>query len=118
MTLSALSEPHRYEIVELLRDKPHSVSEIVLRLKLNQPQVSKHLKVLHLAGLVEVRPFAQKRYYQLRPLPFREIDEWIAHYRKLWEEQFDKLDALLRSERKTSELHGKNIQRDEMTGRR
>lgn len=112
-TFSALSEPHRLEIVEFLRDKPRSVNEIVLRLELNQPQVSKHLKVLHQAGLVEVTPFAQKRYYKLSPLPFSEISDWIAHYRKLWEEHFDKLDTLLRSEKKTSEHHKKNLQRDE-----
>jgi DNA-binding transcriptional ArsR family regulator len=99
-TFSALAEPHRLEIVELLRNEPRTVNEIVFQLKLHQPQVSKHLKVLADAGLVEVFPQAQKRYYALRPQPLKEIDHWIQKYRKLWEERFDRLDALLREEKK------------------
>lgn len=100
VTFSALAEPNRLHIVELLRKKPRPVNEIVISLKLNQPQVSKHLKVLHSAGLVEVRPFAQQRIYHLRPLPFKELDTWVQRYKKLWEERFDRLDALLREEKK------------------
>jgi len=100
VTFSALSEPHRLEIVELLRGKPHPVNEIVIKLNMNQPQVSKHLKVLADAGLVEVRPFAQKRFYKLSPLPFQELDKWIARYRKLWEERFSRLDQLLQVEQR------------------
>lgn len=100
VTFSALAEPNRLHIVELLRDKPRPVNEIVSSLNLNQPQVSKHLKVLSNAGLVEVRPFAQQRFYRLRPLPFKEIEKWIERYRKLWEQRFDRLDALLREENK------------------
>lgn len=103
VTFSALAEPNRLHIVEYLRDEPHSVNEIVERLRLNQPQVSKHLKVLADAGLVEVYPQANKRYYQLRPEPLKEIDSWIQKYKKLWEERFDRLEALLREEKKLIE---------------
>ncbi|MDQ5900918.1 MAG: hypothetical protein QG600_496 [Patescibacteria group bacterium] len=106
-TFAALAEPHRLHIVELLRDNPRSVNEIVDTLRLNQPQVSKHLKVLADAGLVEVRPEAQKRIYTLRSEPLREINQWIKKYRKLWEEQFDRLEAMLKEEHK-------NIKRKEV----
>lgn len=100
MTFSALAEPNRLHIVELLRDEPRSVNEIVSTLKLNQPQVSKHLKVLADAGIVEVNPQANKRVYGLSPQKFQEIDKWVERYRKLWEEKFDRLDALIRVENK------------------
>lgn len=100
MTFSALAEPNRLQIVELLRDKPRPVNEIVDRLNLHQPQVSKHLRILADAGLVEVRPRAQQRYYNLRPQAFKDIDVWIERYRKLWEQRFDRLEALLIEEKK------------------
>lgn len=106
MTFSALAEPNRLHIVELLRDKPRSVNQIVDRLHLNQPQVSKHLKVLADAGLVEVRPQANKRVYELSPKRFQEIDQWVERYRKLWEEKFDRLDVLLREEKKKLKKKG------------
>lgn len=104
---SALAEPHRLEIVELLREKPRPVGELVERLQMRQPQVSKHLKVLADAGLVSVTPQANVRVYGLQPTHFKEIDDWVKKYRKLWEERFDRLDALLREEKKQA-LHKKN----------
>jgi len=94
-TLTALAEPHRFEIVELLRDGPRPVGEIVDRLGLHQPQVSKHLRVLSDAGLVEVHAAAQRRIYKLRPQPLHELDTWLESYRRLWDERFDRLDDLL-----------------------
>jgi DNA-binding transcriptional ArsR family regulator len=94
--LSALAEPNRLQIVELLREGPRSVGEIVERLGLQQPQVSKHLRVLSEAGLVEVRPDAQRRIYQLRPAPLRELEGWVASYRHLWEDSLDRLDDYLK----------------------
>jgi DNA-binding transcriptional ArsR family regulator len=99
-TFSALAEPHRLEIVELLRENPHAVGEIVNKLHMKQPQVSKHLKVLADAGLVRVTPQANVRVYDLAPDRFKELDDWVKRYRKLWEERFDRLDALLREEKK------------------
>ena len=98
-TLTALAEPNRLRIVELLRDKPRPVGEIAKRLRLRQPQVSKHLRVLSDAGLVDVRPVAQQRIYQLRLEPFNELDKWLATFRRAAEERFDRLDELI-SERK------------------
>jgi DNA-binding transcriptional ArsR family regulator len=92
-TLTALAEPNRLRIVELLRGKPHAVGAIGDRLGLAQPQVSKHLRVLRAAGLVEVAPRAQQRLYALRAEPFTELDRWLEPYRRYWS---DRLDALER----------------------
>ena len=95
-TLSALAEPNRLAIVEFLRRKPRAVGEIVDRLGLRQPQVSKHLRVLSDAGLVEVHPVAQQRIYSLRAQPLKELDAWLEPYRRTWDERFDRLDDVLR----------------------
>ncbi len=99
-TLSALAEPNRLHIVELLCNKPLPVNEIVSRLHLHQPQVSKHLKVLTEAGLVNVQYEAQKHIYALRAEPLEELDSWLHQYRQLWENRFDALDMLLQEEKK------------------
>jgi DNA-binding transcriptional ArsR family regulator len=107
-TLSALAEPNRLQIVELLRRKPRSVGEIVERLGLRQPQVSKHLRVLSEAGLVEVRAVAQQRIYSLRAEPFKELDVWLERYRRTVEERFDRLDDLIREKEKGDKKRGNN----------
>ena len=94
-TLSALAEPSRLRIVELLREQPYSVGEIADRLWLRQPQVSKHLRVLSEAGLVEVHPAAQQRIYQLQARPFKELDSWLETFRRIWERRLDTLDEYL-----------------------
>src|SRR5437870_6861015 len=108
--LSALAEPNRLQIVELLRRKPLAVGEIVERLGLRQPQVSKHLRVLSDAGLVEVRPLGQQRIYRLRAQALKELDGWLDPYRRTWNERFDQLDDVLR------DLKGKDKERKD--GRR
>lgn len=100
VTFSALAEPNRLHIVELLQKGPRPVGEIVDKLHLHQPQVSKHLKVLADAGLVQVEPVAQQRIYKLRSQPLKELDHWLEKYRNLWNERFDSLDALLEREKK------------------
>jgi len=95
-TLIALAEPNRLQIVELLRDGPLSVGEIAEKLDLKQPQVSKHLRVLSEAGLVEVQPIANRRIYKLRPQPLKEMDTWIESFRHVWEGQLDRLDDYLK----------------------
>jgi DNA-binding transcriptional ArsR family regulator len=100
-TLSALAEPNRLRIVGLLRDGPRPVGEIVHRLRLQQPQVSKHLRILGDVGLVAMRPDAQRRIYALRLEPLQELDAWLESYRRLWEGNYARLDALL-DEMKTS----------------
>jgi len=94
-TLSALAEPNRLRIVELLRDKPQPVGEIAKKLVLRQPQVSKHLHVLSQAGLVAVHPFAQQRIYQLQAEPFAEMDNWLETFRTIWEKRMDTLEEYL-----------------------
>ena len=106
-TFSALSEPNRFGIVELLRDGPLSVGEITDRLGLNQPQASKHLRVLNDAGLVEVQAIANRRIYKLRPEPLQELDAWLDSFRLIWEDRFDQLDDYLR------ELQGKDKSRSD-----
>jgi len=95
-TLSALAEPNRLHIVELLRNGPLTVGEIANALGLRQPQASKHLRVLSESGLVEVQPDANRRIYRLRPEPLVELDEWMESFRRMWEERFDRLDDYLR----------------------
>src|ERR1700719_4800123 len=94
-TLKALAEPSRFQIIELLRNGPRPVGDLVNQLKLPQPQVSKHLRVLSDAGLVDVRVDAQRRIYELRPAPLRELEVWIERYRSIWEENYQRLDVLL-----------------------
>ena len=88
-----LAEPNRRRILDLLREEERPVGELVAELGLSQPGVSKHLRVLREAGLVDVRADAQRRLYRLRLEPLREIDEWLAPYRVAWR---DRLDALER----------------------
>jgi DNA-binding transcriptional ArsR family regulator len=94
-TFSALAEPNRLRIVELLRSGPRPVGEICVELPLAQPQVSKHLRVLRKAGLVDVQPRAQQRIYELRAAPLRELGEWLERFRKIWADRYDRLDELL-----------------------
>jgi DNA-binding transcriptional ArsR family regulator len=94
--LSALAEPNRLQIVDLLRRKPRAVGEIVERLRLRQPQVSKHLRVLSDAGLVEVQAVGQQRIYRVRGQALKELDGWLEPYRRTWEERFDQFDDVLR----------------------
>ncbi|HZU03636.1 MAG TPA: metalloregulator ArsR/SmtB family transcription factor [Ktedonobacteraceae bacterium] len=89
---TALMEPNRLHIVELLRDGPLTVGQITQRLGLPQPQVSKHLKVLSQAAIVEVQPQANRRIYKLRREPFQELEDWLHSFHRLWEERFDRLD--------------------------
>jgi len=93
--LSALAEPNRKRIVELLRDGPLTVGEIADRLEIRQPQASKHLKVLSESGIVDVHAEANRRIYKLRPAPFQALDSWLQSFRRIMEERFDKLDDYL-----------------------
>lgn len=106
-TFAALAEPNRFRIVELLRAGPCPVNDIGDRLQLNQPQVSKHLRVLKQAGLVDVQPRAQQRLYTLRAQPLRELDEWLARYRQLWDARFDELDQLVTELNEKEKSHGR-----------
>jgi DNA-binding transcriptional ArsR family regulator len=91
-TFEVLAEPRRRQILDVLRTGEQPVGELVARLPLSQPAVSKHLKVLRDVGLVEVRHDAQRRWYRLRTDPLLEIDAWLAPYRKLWSGRLDALE--------------------------
>lgn len=91
----ALAEPNRRDILDLLRQRERPVGELVARLQLSQPSVSKHLRVLREAGLVAVRGEAQRRVYRLRPGPLQEIDAWLAPFRQAWAERLDALERHL-----------------------
>ena len=90
-----LGDPTRRRILGLLRGREHAVGELVAELALAQPTVSKHLRALRDAGLVEVRPEAQQRFYRLRPEPLLELDAWLAPFRRQWEDRLDRLAARL-----------------------
>ncbi|MBN2981112.1 MULTISPECIES: ArsR/SmtB family transcription factor [Paenibacillaceae] len=92
---SALAEPHRLRIVELLKNGPLTVNEIAERLQIRQPQASKHLRVLLEAGLVEVEAVANRRNYRLRSEPFQTLYDWLKPYLNVWNERFDNLDIYL-----------------------
>ncbi|HEX6478887.1 MAG TPA: metalloregulator ArsR/SmtB family transcription factor [Ktedonobacteraceae bacterium] len=92
-TFEVLAEPVRRRILDLLREQPRLVGELVELLDMSQPGISKHLRVLREAGLVRVRQDAQRHWYELRYEPLAEVDAWLEPYRKLWG---DRLDALER----------------------
>jgi DNA-binding transcriptional ArsR family regulator len=92
-TYAALAEPHRRQILDLLRGGERSVGDLVERLELSQPGVSKHLKVLREAGLVGSRRAGKQRLYALEPWPLAEVHDWLEPYRAFWS---DRLDALER----------------------
>ena len=88
-----LADANRRRILDLLREDERSVGDIVDRLGISQPAVSKHLRVLREAGVVTARVDAQRRMYRLRPEALREVDDWLRPYRAAWR---DRLDALER----------------------
>jgi DNA-binding transcriptional ArsR family regulator len=94
-TFELVAEPTRRRILDILRDGEHSVGELVERLSLSQPGVSKHLRLLRDAGLVDVRRDAQRRLYGLRAEPLTEIDAWLEPYRRFWASRLDELERHL-----------------------
>ena len=99
--LQVLGEPRRVAILELLRHGERPVGDIVGDLGLSQPAVSKHLRVLRDAGLVEARVDAQRRLYRIRPEPLADLDAWLEPYRQLWSSRLDRLEAHLDARRTT-----------------
>ena len=90
-----LAEPNRRRILDLLQGAERPVGELVTALALSQPAVSKHLRVLRQAGMVEVRRDAQRRLYRVRATPLHAIDDWLAPYREMWESSLDDLEREL-----------------------
>jgi DNA-binding transcriptional ArsR family regulator len=108
-----LAESRRRRILDLVRDRERSVSELVAALAMSQPAVSKHLRVLREAGLVEVRAAEQRRLYRLRPGPLRELDAWLAPYRQAWDTSLDRLEQHL-DEMAHDEMAHDEVSRDEV----
>jgi DNA-binding transcriptional ArsR family regulator len=94
--LEAIAEPTRRRILDAVRGCERSVGELVEQVGMHQPGVSRHLKVLRDAGLVEVRRDAQRRLYRLRPEPLMELDAWLEPYRAEWTARLDSLERHLR----------------------
>jgi DNA-binding transcriptional ArsR family regulator len=90
-----IAEPNRRAILSLLVSSQQSVGEIERQLRMSQPTVSKHLRVLRDAGFVESMVDAQRRLYRLRPEPFREMDAWLAPFRRFWSAHMDALERHL-----------------------
>jgi DNA-binding transcriptional ArsR family regulator len=94
-TFAVIAEPSRRAILSLLATAERSVGDIEQSLKLPQPSISKHLRVLREAGFVESRIDAQRRLYRIRPQPLMEIDAWLAPFRRYWSAQVDALERHL-----------------------
>lgn len=95
-TFTALAEPTRLKIIELLREQPRSVNEIALLLNIRQPQASKHLHTLSKAGLVSVQAVAQQRIYSLNAEPFLQLGDWVNSFHRYWDQKLDNLEIYLK----------------------
>ena len=93
---NAVAEPQRRRILRVLADGERPVNDIARRLRVRQPQASKHLRVLREVGLVKVRREGRQRLYHLNARKLKPIHEWVSHYEKFWNERFDRLDEYLR----------------------
>ncbi|MBS1182517.1 MAG: Transcriptional regulator, ArsR domain protein [Proteobacteria bacterium] len=98
-TFETLADPTRRRIVDALRGGERQVNDIVLQAGIHQSGVSRHLRILHEAGFVSVRPEGQRRLYALRPEPFRQLETWLAGYRQLWEARLDRFGVALEQRR-------------------
>ena len=102
---NAVAEPRRRQILDVLAGGEHPVNDLVVRLGLAQPQVSKHLRVLREVGAVEVRGVGRQRLYRLNGEALKPIHDWVSGYERLWSERFDELDVVL-NELKEEEAEG------------
>ena len=103
----ALADPTRRSIVEALRNGERQVNDIVEQAGIHQSGVSRHLRILHEAGFVSMRPDGQRRLYCLRPEPFRGLEEWLAQFRNLWEARLDRLGAALEKQQSSEKTPNK-----------
>lgn len=94
-TFGIIAEPNRRAILSLLAASEQTVGDIEAQLRMSQPSVSKHLRVLREGGFVEARVDAQRRVYRLRPEPLEEVDAWLAPFRRFWSEHVDALERHL-----------------------
>ena len=101
-TLSALADPTRRRVIEMLRREPHRAGDIALALGMSAPATSRHLRVLRKRGLIEEQPFEEDhrvRVYRLSPEPFRELSDWLTEVEAFWGEQLESLASHVRESR-------------------
>jgi DNA-binding transcriptional ArsR family regulator len=106
-TFSALADPTRRAILARLASGERSVSELAEPFAMSMPAISKHLKVLQRAGLIERGREAQWRPCRLSPAPLKDASDWLEHYRRFWEESFDRLEEYLRELQKKEKKNGR-----------
>lgn len=106
-SFAIVAEPNRRAILSLLLSSEHTVGEIERELRLSQPSVSKHLRVLREAGFVESRIDAQRRLYRLKPEPLEELAAWLLPFRRLWSKHVDALERHLDRMEKVPSVRGK-----------
>ena len=106
-SFAVVAEPNRRAILGLLLSSERSVGELERELRLSQPSVSKHLRVLRDAGFVESRVEAQQRFYRLRPEPLMELDAWLVPFRRFWSKHVDALEKHLDRMEKASAVRGR-----------
>ena len=107
-TFAALADPTRRAILARLSRGEATVTELAEPFDMSMPAISKHLKVLERAGLVARTREAQWRPCRLEPAPLKEVADWVEHYRRFWEESFDRLDEYLRELQKKEKTHGRD----------
>lgn len=105
---NAVAEPRRRQILDALAGGERPVNDLVVELGLEQPQVSKHLRVLKEVGLVEVRDAGRQRLYRVNPDPLKPIHDWLQGYERLWSQRFERLDVLLDELKKPENGVGSN----------
>jgi DNA-binding transcriptional ArsR family regulator len=107
-TFAALADPTRRAILARLASGEASVKELCAPFEMTPPAVTKHLKVLHRAGLITRSRQAQWRPCQLEARPLKDVSDWVEHYRRFWEQSFDRLDDYLRKLQTKEKKHGRN----------
>jgi DNA-binding transcriptional ArsR family regulator len=105
---NAVAEPRRRQILDVLADGERPVNDLVRELRLAQPQVSKHLRVLREVGAVEVRNEGRQRLYRLNGHALKPIHDWVKTYEQLWSERFDQLDVVLEELKQKEAEDGRN----------
>ena len=94
-SFQTIADPTRRRVLDALSRGERQVNDLVEQVGIHQSGVSRHLRILHEAGFVAMRPDGQRRLYSLKPEPFRELDEWLAKYRQAWEARLDRFGAAL-----------------------
>lgn len=105
---AVLADPTRRRMLEVMRAGERSVGELVAAVDIEQPGVSRHLRILREAGLVTVRPQGQRRLYSLQPEPLHELDDWLSEYRALWDARFDRLARHIAKRREETDDDDRN----------